>query len=186
MKVTKPKCKTKILLFFNCTKRKKKHLSKIFFTFSLILKVDLNQTEETFRDFVLYLHLLKTCGNDTFNCDVMVDPRVISYERYYFFFDPLLVIRQIFVFLTPWSKLPIAYTFNDLKSIMIDNEDKYVLTFDYLKYHGQIFEGIKSVYNPLSLKVNKRNFDEYFLCAGLFSIFVFNLFFFNNLTYYGE
>ena len=79
-----------------------------------------------------------------------------------------LALRTIFVDSDDhaYRNLPIAHTYDDLHSIMVDIDYLHALRFEY-KHHGdKIFDFISS-YSSFSIFVVPKDLDQYFLCKGL-------------------
>ena len=128
----------------------------------------MKETEDTFKHFVLIVHRLMPCEN---NHSAICN----STKRYYyaaliskfFGYQTFLALRDIFDFFDyPFKIMPVAYTYDDLYSTMINLDDELVLRFEYKHFWVKFLDFI-SAFSSYSIHVDPKDLDQYFFCKGL-------------------
>ena len=124
---------------------------------------------------MLIVHRLMPCEN---NHSAICN----STKRYYyaaliskfFGYQTFLALRDIFDFFDyPFKIMPVAYTYDDLYSIMIDFEHEFALRYQYKQFWIKKF--IEYLTTGFSIFVEPKNLDQYLLCKGLSIMLLFHL-----------
>ena len=130
--------------------------------------MDIKETNETFQDFVLNVHRLAICESKSI-CNGSRRGYAVMLQRMLFSSRYISLRGEIKTILGyAWTKMPICYAYGDLKVIIIDfYDEKFLHVPEYKHYWAAFITLLVGTYHPMSIQIEEKMIEEYFLCKGL-------------------